>query len=1019
MDETLTLIADAGRSQEIYLPENEVTLSGRFLTLSSSAGQDVQVAWNRVNGPARVDFENRRELETKVTFEKAGKYTFQLTVKDETSSHTDNVRVVVHHALGPTTGGLLREVWLDGYFPSVVDLLDHDNYPEYPTLRDQIADFEAPINWADRYATRIRGHLHPPETGVYRFWISGDDDGELWLSEDDHPSKKQRIAFLSRATGIRNFDKNESQASEAYLLEGGKHYYIEVIHREQGGQDHVAVAWLQPGREERSLLSRSFLSPWEKAPLFDESMNLVADAGRDLDIYWPNKTVELTGRTLDLTAVSDGESAKPQATWSLLSGSGKATIRHPESLETRVNFTKPGSYTLRLTAEKDEQSHADELRVTLHPRLSSKTGSLLREVWLNVPGYYVSDLTTHERFQEAPSLIDEIRSLEPPSNWSFNYGTRLRGFVHPPKTGKYTFWIAGDERAELWLSASASEGKKEKIAELSDDTGVRQWDRMSEQRSDQMELRAGRKYYIEVLHKERTGSDHVAVAWEGPGLARREVIHGSFLSPFKPARDHNKEFQVMAGEDQVLFWPEQTLEVISTVYDLEQGPKRISFLWTQEEGPGKVTFEDAKAPVSFATFSEPGSYRLKMTATDGRNSGEDSLVVTVREPLGEATGSVLREVWLDRFNVPLPSLRDADIYLGEATFSDELPFLDLPSDWMDQYGTRIRGFLHPPTSGIYTFWIAGDDRGEIWLSPDEDPEKRRRIALLPSHTSFHEWDRYDQQQSEPLHLEAGKRYFLEVVHTESWGGDHVAVAWSAKDLFERKILTGAFLSPWKSARAHDAEILVLAGANQRLRWPEQTVELTGKVLDLTPGPFALQVEWRKVSGPGDVRFQTATLTTTRAQFSRPGNYRVSLVGDDGIHQGQDDLKITIRSAVARKTGSILREIWSDVPGTALSALLSDHRYPHAPTARIRESGLRVPANQADHFGTRLRGYLHPPQTGDYTFWISSDDQSQLWLRHNPSSGAKTASSPSLDLYRAQRLGQKSSAAVRKNFPYAR
>ena len=31
------------------------------------------------------------------------------------------------------------------------------------------------------------------------------------------------------------------------------------------------------------------------------------------------------------------------------------------------------------------------------------------------------------------------------------------------------------------------------------------------------------------------------------------------------------------------------------------------------------------------------------------------------------------------------------------------------------------------------------------------------------------------------------------------------------------------------------------------------------------------------------------------------------------------------------------------------------------------------------YGTRMRGYITAPVTGNYTFWIASDDNSELWL----------------------------------------
>ena len=38
-----------------------------------------------------------------------------------------------------------------------------------------------------------------------------------------------------------------------------------------------------------------------------------------------------------------------------------------------------------------------------------------------------------------------------------------------------------------------------------------------------------------------------------------------------------------------------------------------------------------------------------------------------------------------------------------------------------------------------------------------------------------------------------------------------------------------------------------------------------------------------------------------------------------------------------------------------------------------------PVDWADNYGTRLYGWLTPPEAGDYTFWISGDDAQELWL----------------------------------------
>jgi hypothetical protein len=103
--------------------------------------------------------------------------------------------------------------------------------------------------------------------------------------------------------------------------------------------------------------------------------------------------------------------------------------------------------------------------------------------------------------------------------------------VCPPATGNYTFWIAGDDHAELWLSSSDKPAGKEKIA-YSNWTPWREWTKYPSQQSAAIYLEAGKKYYIEVLHKEAAGRDGVTVGWQLPNGVLERPIPGSRLSPY-------------------------------------------------------------------------------------------------------------------------------------------------------------------------------------------------------------------------------------------------------------------------------------------------------------------------------------------------------------------------------------------------------------------------------------------------------------------------------------------------------
>jgi len=78
-------------------------------------------------------------------------------------------------------------------------------------------------------------------------------------------------------------------------------------------------------------------------------------------------------------------------------------------------------------------------------------------------------------------------------------------------------------------------------------------------------------------------------------------------------------------------------------------------------------------------------------------------------------------------------------------------------------------------------------------------------------------------------------------------------------------------------------------------------------------------------------------------------------------------------------GTILREYWLGISGNYVSYLTGDPDYPDNPDGRAWETSFEGPTNWADSYGTRMCGWLVPEVTDDYTFWIASDDNSELWL----------------------------------------
>jgi len=161
----------------------------------------------------------------------------------------------------------------------------------------------------------------------------------------------------------------------------------------------------------------------------------------------------------------------------------------------------------------------------------SSVGTITRAVWTGIDGSSVVDLTSYRWYPSRPNILEEIPSFEGPINWGDHYGTLIHGFLTPPRTGSYTFWIAGDDNCELWLSSDTNPANQVKIAEVPGWVDPFRWEKDSVQQSDPITLTAGTSYYIKALHKEGIGGDCLAVSWQGPGISQR-VIPGHYLAPY-------------------------------------------------------------------------------------------------------------------------------------------------------------------------------------------------------------------------------------------------------------------------------------------------------------------------------------------------------------------------------------------------------------------------------------------------------------------------------------------------------
>ncbi len=153
----------------------------------------------------------------------------------------------------------------------------------------------------------------------------------------------------------------------------------------------------------------------------------------------------------------------------------------------------------------------------------SQSGIVEAGYWDNVSGRNVDQLIVLNTYPDNPDQTVELTELRSPESRGDNYGSLVRGYIIPPSDGRYTFYVAGDDETQFWLSTSDSPAAAQLTAAVTGWTRPDEYNKYGSQTSPVLELSAGQRYYFEIRHKEASGGDHFNVAWEGPGITRQTV----------------------------------------------------------------------------------------------------------------------------------------------------------------------------------------------------------------------------------------------------------------------------------------------------------------------------------------------------------------------------------------------------------------------------------------------------------------------------------------------------------------
>ena len=156
----------------------------------------------------------------------------------------------------------------------------------------------------------------------------------------------------------------------------------------------------------------------------------------------------------------------------------------------------------------------------------------------------------------------------------------------------------------------------------------------------------------------------------------------------------------------------------------------------------------------------------------------------------------------------------------------------------------------------------------------------------------------------------------------------------------------------------------------------------GEVRSGEPGPWG-----------ASERSETCTVITNVAQFqSVPrevflGRCAFQLDGIVTMVDADRDLlvlqdetgAVAIKARMGREPEVKTGQRISVTGARCFPAIVGFPNFPYRPTGWEVRPALEGPENWGTYYLTRMRGYLSAPVTGEYTFWIASDNSSELWL----------------------------------------
>jgi hypothetical protein len=387
-------------------------------------------------------------------------------------------------------------------------------------------------------------------------------------------------------------------------------------------------------------------SPGGPSPGLENNGNRapVVNAGPDLALSATNApiAVQLSGAASD-----DGQPNPPGAltiSWSQVSGPGQAWFDASNQTNTVAYFPGAGTYVLRLSASDGALNVTDDVTFTIQHSAATVATTLVAKgsVWK-----YLDDGSDQGVAWSAPAFNDNAWKSGPaPLGYGDANGqlpATTVGYGPDPNNKYITTYFRGG------FSVSSPASVTNLVVSVQRDDGVLVY--LNGVPIFTNNLPAGPINYLTLAPVVVGGTDETtfysqsvdpALLVNGLNVLAAEVHQANVTSSdiifdlglAGEALPPNQPPAASAGADQTVTLP-ATATLSGTANDdgLPIPPSLLTLTWSKVGGPGNVTFANAHALNTTASFSAAGTYVLRLTASDSALSANDDLTVTVNSPV--------------------------------------------------------------------------------------------------------------------------------------------------------------------------------------------------------------------------------------------------------------------------------------------------------------------------------------------------------------------------------------------------